>query len=870
METTVDRLAFRPYFDQIRVEFGRVRAIQTGTKEEIGDISLTSMYVPLRLANQPIPSNLAPKEWPETTNLLEAILPRPVLAILGDPGCGKSTIVGWLSHMLAAPAANIYRETLFNHIPLPMVLREMRVTADLTWDTLLDAFLAQRFNQGSLTRAQLDAVLESGQAYIIVDGFDEVSDLASRLAVSKALFDGQMLHGTSSNRWLVTSRITGYTSAPFRDATDEIYLRLRAAGADGSQKSVLLEQLNARRLFLDHAFRSPNDFAALTNNEHETHGPFSLADAFENISVAPSMYVAPFSPEATRQYIQNWYAARESSETRARAEAQDFLAKLHTRADLCELAQSPQLLTMMCLVHRVYTELPDGRAELYSRVTDAYFEGIPKNRGLAVPYPIATSKRWLARVGFELQRRRSTAKKVEADSGILVSREDLRAWLADEAIRLGEANQNVDRFIEFATTRGGLLAERGQNLFAFLHLSFQEYFAALHLSTSGVWLPRDDAYEAFLGTSEVPVSTVTLPDFIRWSGEPVWQETYRLFFQILPPEQIGRAILHVLDPFERRVRDKITRQVVRSIEDATAGHLLGAVALDSHVKVPDAVRHLLSRRLIKLESDHQSHLSPRANFDPAFVSALTPVVELFEAQPVEPNEASAWTRLNVRGEPVTDISPLTRLTALTSLNLMNTQVTDVSPLAGLTALTSLYLKSIQVTDVSPLAGLTALTSLNLMNTQVTDVSPLASLTALTSLNLMNTQVTDVSPLASMTALTSLNLMNTQVTDVSPLASMTALTSLSLSASQVTDLSPLTGLTALTSLILSNSQVTDVSPLASLTALNSLDLEGTRVADVSPIASLTALTSLNLAGTRVAKADVDSLRRALPNCHIDWP
>ncbi|KPL50876.1 hypothetical protein ABB55_00405 [Prosthecomicrobium hirschii] len=218
---------------------------------------------------------------------------------------------------------------------------------------------------------------------------------------------------------------------------------------------------------------------------------------------------------------------------------------------------------------------------------------------------------------------------------------------------------------------------------------------------------------------------------------------------------------------------------------------------------------------------------------------------------------SAWAphirHLNLSGTGVTDLSPLSGLTALQRLDLRSTGVTDVSPLSGLTTLEVLRLGNTHVTDVSPLSGLRALGTLSLFGTGVTDVSPLSSLTALEELNLSNTNVTDLSPLTGLTALAEFHLFNSRVTDLSPLSGLTALVSLHLSNSSVADVSPLSGLTALETLDLTDTDVTDLSPLSGLTALKTLSLAKTGVTDVSPLSSLTALETLDLSGTGVSDA-----------------
>jgi len=192
---------------------------------------------------------------------------------------------------------------------------------------------------------------------------------------------------------------------------------------------------------------------------------------------------------------------------------------------------------------------------------------------------------------------------------------------------------------------------------------------------------------------------------------------------------------------------------------------------------------------------------------------------------------------------LTDLAPLTPLTALQSLSCWGTQVADLAPLAGLTALQLLDCWCTQVADLAPLASLTALQALDCSGTQVADLAPLARLTALQALDCSGTQVADLTPLAGLTALQSLDCWGTQVADLAPLAGLTALQLLDCWGTQVADLAPLASLTALQSLHCSGTQVADLAPLARLTALQSLDCSVTQVADLAPLAGLAALKKL---------------------------
>jgi hypothetical protein len=91
---------------------------------------------------------------------------------------------------------------------------------------------------------------------------------------------------------------------------------------------------------------------------------------------------------------------------------------------------------------------------------------------------------------------------------------------------------------------------------------------------------------------------------------------------------------------------------------------------------------------------------------------------------------------------------------------------------------------------------------------------------------------------------------------------------------VNDLSPLLELTNLESLDLSGIEVNvplllDLSPIAEMKKLKELRLINTPVSELSPLAELKNLETLAGFSWWVNEEQVEKLRKALPNCEIDW-
>lgn len=261
------------------------------------------------------------------------------------------------------------------------------------------------------------------------------------------------------------------------------------------------------------------------------------------------------------------------------------------------------------------------------------------------------------------------------------------------------------------------------------------------------------------------------------------------------------------------------------------------------------------------------------------------------------SEVTALSRLNCSGTRIRDLSPLSQLLSLIDLRCGETFVTDLAPLANLSALTILDCSYTRISDLAPLSGLAALVSLDCTQTGISDLGPLSDLSGLTELFCGQTNVCDLTPLRQIGALTKLRCESTGVRDLSPLSGLTALESLGLSNTAVHDLSPVAGLASLSwldfsiseatelssisnlknlkNLFFSNTLVDDLSPLSSLTLIEQLEFHCTPVSDLSPLGGLPALTTLVCTQTYVR--DLSPLRfhpslseliaSHLPNCAV---
>ena len=193
----------------------------------------------------------------------------------------------------------------------------------------------------------------------------------------------------------------------------------------------------------------------------------------------------------------------------AEREQQDLLDAVRRNPGVRRLAANPLLLTILALMKRQGVSLPDRRVELYDQYVRTLISSWNRARGLGRPPardldPVETV-RILAPLALWMH---------ETDPGVgLVKQGSLRRKLIHIYEERGQENpdQAARQFLEDVREHAGLLLERGAGRYGFIHLTFEEYLAAV-----GV---------ARLGQREIePVVDI----LAEHTGDPAWREVMLL------------------------------------------------------------------------------------------------------------------------------------------------------------------------------------------------------------------------------------------------------------------------------------------------------------------------------------------------------
>ncbi|MBD1933294.1 tetratricopeptide repeat protein [Trichocoleus sp. FACHB-69] len=455
-------------------------------------------YKPIVL--NPVPVSTSTITVTQKVDLSEAVRENHYSVILGAPGAGKTTLLRYLARHFAVAKRDGRGTVLGNEVQeelgkplLPIFFRiadyaeRLKEQPDLN---LLD-YLGQFYRHWEAhfkdeaeaeARTELAALLleqmRQGQCLILLDGLDEVFDQESRRQIVERI--NQFVENYSANKFVVCSRIAGYRDVKLTERFVEF----------------TIEDMGTQQ-------------------------------------VEKFLYRWCRSIERAQQPD----ASEEQWQTEGDAQAQEILEKIKANEGVKRLTANPLLLTILALIHRNGADLPNRRVELYALAVKTLTETWQLGKKLPDAPRVVLKENDVV----ELLAPLAYWMHEEKPSG-LVTQAEVEEQLAAQLAELNDVDpdsisvrQAVEQFLRKVRETTGLFVERAPGVYSFMHLTFEEYFTALHIANT------DDISE-------------TLNLIRSHLHEPRWDEPILL------------ALGYLSKFFSKRV-NKLIEQIFNSLDD---------------------------------------------------------------------------------------------------------------------------------------------------------------------------------------------------------------------------------------------------------------------------------------------------------------
>jgi len=377
-----------------------------------------------------------PRESRAPVELAQLVREKNKLVILGDPGAGKTTLMRYLAlrHAQAMKRGEATMTDL-GATRLPLYLRLANYAENHDNRSLAD-FLPTCIrgeDDGDPALATLiREKLAQGACLVLLDGLDEVIAPDERAQIAQQADALIRAHEHAGNRFVVTSRVAGYRTAPL--------------AGDLPHYSVCEMNDEQIKRFLDcwcHA-----------------------VERFQTPDLSP-----------------------DTQNDKAQAEIDGITDAITKNPGVRRLAANPLLLRVLALIHRTGARLPQRRIELYRLAADTLIRDWELARGIpqAALVNEAEANRLLAELAAWMHQNKPAGIATEGE--VREQLANVKAGFVGKEPDDPDVQNAVSEFLTRIRQHTGLFVERAPRRYGFMHLTFEEYFAARWL----VAKPREAA-----------------------------------------------------------------------------------------------------------------------------------------------------------------------------------------------------------------------------------------------------------------------------------------------------------------------------------------------------------------------------------------
>jgi predicted NACHT family NTPase len=191
--------------------------------------------------------------------------------------------------------------------------------------------------------------------------------------------------------------------------------------------------------------------------------------------------VADFDNGQIATFTQQWFQSKNDP-----IKAENFTKKLEEESGIQELAASPLLLTLLCLVFGELGSFPSNRSELYKEGLDVLLKKWDAKRNI---------ERDRIYQKLSLKRKEDLLSQIAMDTfeqgKYFFKQKEAERYITQYICNLPDANTEEDILqldsevlLKSIEVQHGLFVERARGIYSFSHLTFHEYFTARKIVTS--------------------------------------------------------------------------------------------------------------------------------------------------------------------------------------------------------------------------------------------------------------------------------------------------------------------------------------------------------------------------------------------------